>query len=135
MQNGGAGSTGAIRGLWHPAFEAPSFAEFFSSAEMLQFVKSWTGLEKEQLKVGLFFCMVRVCFSSLFFMFSCLFSFMDHVCSDVRSFSRSWQFSVPLIFCNPNRDADSEWNPGGGGWHRDGRWWCVISRCFPVSVS
>jgi hypothetical protein len=34
---------------YHPAFKAPSFAEFYSSEEVLAFTKSWTGLEKEQL--------------------------------------------------------------------------------------
>ena len=43
------GSASAVRGLYHPSFEAPSFAEFYSSEEVLQFTKSWTGLEKEQL--------------------------------------------------------------------------------------
>ena len=52
-------------------------------------------------------------------------------------FTKSWtglepeQFafgSVPLIFCSGNSDAAREklresWTPGGGGWHRDGRWW------------
>ena len=44
------GSSSAIRGVYHPAFRSPSFAEFFSSEEVLAFTKSWTGLEKEQLR-------------------------------------------------------------------------------------
>ena len=43
------GSASAVRGIYHPSFEAPSFAEFYSSKEVLEFTKSWTGLEKEQL--------------------------------------------------------------------------------------
>ena len=52
------GSTGAIRGLFHPDFEAPVFAEFYSSPEMLEFVESWTGLTEDQLafSVPLIFC-------------------------------------------------------------------------------
>jgi hypothetical protein len=81
-------STGAIRGLYHPAFNAPCFAEFMASPGMLDFVRSWTGLEKEQLEFS----------------------------------------SAPLIFCSGNSPAAldklrEEWTPGGGGWHRDGRWW------------
>ena len=81
-------STSAIRGLYHPAFNAPCFAEFMSSPAMLDFVRWWTGLEKEHLVFA----------------------------------------SAPLIFCSGNSPAalDSlreNWAPGGGGWHRDGRWW------------
>lgn len=52
------GSSGAIRGLYHPAFCAPCFAEFMAGPEMLEFVRSWTGLEPEQLgfSVPLIFC-------------------------------------------------------------------------------
>lgn len=81
-------STGAIRGLYHPAFRAPCFAEFMSSPEVLDFVRAWSGLEKEDL-----------------------------------GFS-----SAPLIFCSGNSGSalvklQEKWTPGGGGWHRDGRWW------------
>ena len=52
------GSTGAIRGLFHPDFDAPVFAEFYSSPEMMEFVHSWTGLTEDQLAFGvpLIFC-------------------------------------------------------------------------------
>jgi hypothetical protein len=81
-------TTSAIRGLYHPAFRSPCFAEFMSCPEMLDFVKSFTGLEKEQLEFG----------------------------------------SAPLIFCSGNSEPaqqklQEQWTPGGGGWHRDGRWW------------
>ena len=52
-------STGAIRGLYHPAFRAPCFAEFMSSPEVLDFVRAWSGLEKEDLgfsSAPLIFC-------------------------------------------------------------------------------
>ncbi len=40
----------AIRGLIHPAFKEPSFAEFHGSTEMLDFVASWChGLQPEDL--------------------------------------------------------------------------------------
>jgi hypothetical protein len=52
-------STSAIRGIYHPKFRAPCFAEFFSSPAFLEFTKSWTGLEPEQCAFGsvpLIFC-------------------------------------------------------------------------------
>ncbi len=52
-------STSAIRGIYHPKFRAPCFAEFFSSPAFLDFTKSWTGLEPEQCAFGsvpLIFC-------------------------------------------------------------------------------
>ncbi len=39
----------AIRGLIHPAFKEPSFAEFHGSDEMLKFVDAWCGVQKEEL--------------------------------------------------------------------------------------
>ena len=39
----------AIRGLIHPAFKEPSFAEFHGSDEMLNFVEAWCGVKKEEL--------------------------------------------------------------------------------------
>jgi hypothetical protein len=40
----------AIRGLIHPAFNEPSFAEFHGSADFLHFVHSWCGLEPEDME-------------------------------------------------------------------------------------
>jgi hypothetical protein len=42
----------AIRGLIHPAFGEPSFAEFHGSAELLNFVESWCGLRPEDMVMG-----------------------------------------------------------------------------------
>ncbi len=39
----------AIRGLLHPAFQEPTFAEFYGSAEFTGFVKAWCGVDKEDL--------------------------------------------------------------------------------------
>ena len=42
----------AIRGLIHPAFGEPSFAEFHGSDEFLSFVESWCGLQPEDMMMG-----------------------------------------------------------------------------------
>lgn len=42
----------AIRGLIHPAFQEPGFAQFHGSDEMLTFVRSWCGLGPEDLTLG-----------------------------------------------------------------------------------
>jgi hypothetical protein len=42
----------AIRGLIHPAWHEPIFAEFCASDEVLAFVRRWTGCEKEELTHG-----------------------------------------------------------------------------------
>jgi len=43
----------AIRGLIHPAFEEPSFAEFHGSPDFLSFVQSWCGeFQPEDLVMG-----------------------------------------------------------------------------------
>jgi hypothetical protein len=42
----------AIRGLIHPAFNEPSFAEFHGSADFLHFVHSWCGLEPEDMAMS-----------------------------------------------------------------------------------
>lgn len=43
----------AIRGIVHPAFNEPSFAEFHGSDEMLNFVSGWCdGLQPEDLTLG-----------------------------------------------------------------------------------
>ena len=51
--------------------------------------------------------------------------------AQVLAFTKAWtglekeqlHFYPPHIFCNGNRGVEREWTPGGGGWHRDGRWW------------
>lgn len=43
----------AIRGLIHPAFQEPSFAEFHGSSDFLDFVSSWCdGLQPEDMVLG-----------------------------------------------------------------------------------
>ncbi|MDA0744987.1 MAG: hypothetical protein O2954_00590 [bacterium] len=43
----------AIRGLIHPAFNEPSFAEFHGSSDLLDFVQSWCGeVQPEELVMG-----------------------------------------------------------------------------------
>jgi hypothetical protein len=42
----------AIRGLIHPAFNEPSFAEFHGSPEFLNFVNSWCGLQPEDMTLS-----------------------------------------------------------------------------------
>ena len=42
----------AIRGIIHPAFGEPSFAEFHGSPEFLSFVESWCGLRPEDTALG-----------------------------------------------------------------------------------
>jgi hypothetical protein len=52
-------TTSAIRGIYHPKFRSPCFADFFSCPAMLEFTHEWTGLRPGQLAFGscpLIFC-------------------------------------------------------------------------------
>jgi hypothetical protein len=42
----------AIRGLIHPAFNEPSFAEFHGSEDFLRFVHAWSGLQPEDMTMS-----------------------------------------------------------------------------------
>ena len=42
----------AIRGLIHPAFGEPCFAEFLGSSDFLDFVRSWCGLQPHELEMS-----------------------------------------------------------------------------------
>ena len=49
VHRAGANEPWAIRGLIHPAFNESCFAEFHGSPDFLNFVKSWCGVEHEDL--------------------------------------------------------------------------------------
>ena len=53
VHRAGGSEPWAIRGLIHPAFGEPSFAEFHGSPEFLRFIHSWCqGLEPEDMVLG-----------------------------------------------------------------------------------
>ena len=53
VHRAGGSEPWAIRGLIHPAFGEPSFAEFHGSPEFLRFIHSWCqGLESEDMVLG-----------------------------------------------------------------------------------